>query len=101
MVTLNSFQLEIVKYKVITEYILDKNGQRRGALLGCRLPSDQYYTFGWSLCCKKDSFFKNKAIGIAFLRAINGSTASLPWPVLAKHALFLERCDRYFKARLA
>jgi hypothetical protein len=68
-----------------------------GMLLAYKNEETNAVVIGWSKCCKRDQFSKDKAEFIAFNRILNGSHAALPFAIEPLMENFILRCQKYFR----
>jgi len=83
----------------LVHYVREKNGTPRGVLVAVKL-DESHISIGWSYCRKTDRFTKERAIDIAFGRAMSGlalNSDQMPQQLHRDLPLFLERCKKYYK----
>jgi len=90
---------DLKNYRCIFKYITGKHGQRIGVILGCVKNNEKVFNIGWSLRDRKDPvrFDNDKALKIAFGRAVKGSNVPLPHSIEIEYLRFSDRCFKYFK----
>lgn len=81
------------------KYIRDKNNNPKGVLIAIKVdsPEGNYFTVGYSLCAKNDTYNKRLGMKIAMQRCGTISAWAIPRSIEATLLAFIERCKPYFK----
>jgi hypothetical protein len=92
----NMLETNIPQYSVI-RYVRNKQRIPYGALVAVK--TEDGFSIGYSLCCKKDKFFKQRALNIAIARAFLASSENSNYPHDIRKLLpdFIARCTKYYK----
>jgi len=77
---------------MLVKYVKGKNGHLCGAVVAI----DNGRT-GWSACCPKDRFDKQRALSIATGCAVKGSNTKPPHFITPHLEAMKERSEKYFK----
>ena len=85
---------------MIKKYIRNKKGNPRGVLIAFWDPELKFARIGWSLCCKRDTFTKERAMDIAINRCYHWKR-EIPHSIAAEFKEFEQRCEKYFQKHLS
>ena len=85
--------------RIIFEYI-KRNKKVVGLFIGWKAGKDKV-GLGYSLCNKQDKFSWNTAVDLCFNRMFLGTAYydNMPSSIRRQEAKFMDRCEKYFKAR--
>lgn len=84
-------------------YVKNKRGEKIGLILATSFfasPNDsdqKEVRLGWSMCCKKDRFDKERALQIARGRVVAGTDKNVPHTLKPEFFKMVKRSERYFK----
>lgn len=78
--------------KTIYSWVRNSKGHKVGVVLASGRSQ-----IGWSLCCKKDKFDKQKALELALVRATENSKEEVPHTIKTSYEKMVKRSKAYFK----
>ena len=81
------------------KYIRDKHNNPKGVIIAIKVdsPEGNYFTVGYSLCAKHDTYNKRLGLKIALQRCGTTSAWKIPRSIRPTLEAFIERCKPYFK----